>query len=941
MLAILLIIALICFWMLSGLSVFAIFRSHTNLHLRLLISPALGLAVNIVLLFTLSRLGLPIKTVALPVFIFGILLAAYFCIFKKIIWKKRAFRQLFILGMLAILPFAWPLFYFGFDWLAFVNGDMSYYSLSSSRFLNYGYSQLPVSGNIFDDSDHSLQYWYFPNELGHRSGADILLAQLVSVSRLTAHQVYMPLIIACHVCVAIGAGALALLGSRKWSSALWTIALVALSPLLTLEVTMQLLAQAVGLVLLTSLCVSYAKGMGTCRTCAWVGVTILLFSALAIAYSELVPFFGLFVLVAETTRWKKWMDAKIRKIYLRTIIFLALGVCILLNSYLVDMVQFVMLTTGGSFKSAAMTMQSDGVSLFPHFFVPSGGALLWGLMPLSAQANSLLVVIGLIITLLLVGVVFFASIRGMLSAQMSMVMLVTAVSMYIGGNGFGLFKLAMFIQPFMLPTCVVLITLYVTRNFFHRLSLALLGLYFIPVQFVNIANVSGDVGQSRVPYASTAHFGEQLRALSDTVRLIKNIKVYSDTPLRELFLLQSYYFKGVVFSSISLPSTQEFLAEKFANILNKNDILKLTTSSSIEEREFQFDSSSTENSAKFTASIDDLKNSILLTSSKEFSPINRFNQPLGHKLYLNPIRDLKNHLVFKQTSQGTSYIGKDFAKGLRSLSDLESDLLFIEQTMTSIGRYHLYEVLGAEDDSRILLSLSASMNKNDDFRLPPVKVVGSSDSFLPLIGRGSARVVSSAIKPRKIGGSSYLGIDFGREGSFLGQERTGVMGWFGNNIKLDIRKTVAFARDISYITPKQYFELKRPHALQSFPSALENPSLEYSGIFEDGWISDAAYVILKNPYKSGQGSLYLSGLIPDVGGAPFSTTLTIRVNDQVVYKRLHTKGDIKISIPVAGIIAGNESAKVQIESSKLQRLPNGDDRPVSLLIHEIGFIVGS
>jgi hypothetical protein len=939
MLAILLIIALICFWVLNGLSIFAILRSHTNFYLRLLISPALGMAISVVCLFTLSRLGFSIKAVAFPLFLFGILLAVYFCVFKKITWKRRAFGQLFILGMVAIIPFAWPFLKFGFEWLAFVNGDMSYYSLSSSRFLNYGYAEMPASGNIYDDSDHSLAYWYFPNELGHRSGADLLLAQLVSVTGLTAHQVYMPLISACHVCVTAGAGALALLGSRRWVTALWATALAALSPLLTLEVTMQLLAQAIGLVFLTSLCVSYVKAMLDRGSLVWTGVTVVLFCGLAIAYSELTPFFGLFVLVTEATRWKKWTEAKMRKVYLRTIAVLALGVILVLNSYLIDVAKFVILAMGGSFKSAEMTIQASGLSLFPYFFVPSGGAVLWGWMPLSGQAISPVVVLGLMTTLLFIGGALVASIRGMPSAQMSIVMLAVAVSMYIGGNGFGLFKIAMFIQPFMLATCAMLVTLCLTRQLFHRLGLTLLGLSFIPTQLANITRVSGDVGEARVPYASTARFGEQLRELSSTARLVKNTKVYSDTPLRELFLLESYYFKGVIFSAAALPSTREFLAEKFAKNLSKSNIMKVTDTG-VEEREFYFDPALNGKIAKFKVSgNDDLKIATLISSSKEFSPINRFNQPSGRKFYLQSIHDLKNHLVFRQTSLGTSYVGKrGLAEGGVVLWDIEPDPFFIGQTMSSVGRYHLYEVLGSRQESKMLLSLSASMNRQNDFLLPFVNTVGSTVDSLPLVGRGSARVVSSAISPLRIGHLDYIGIDFGRDGSFLESERTGVMGWYGNNIKLDIRKTVAFARDISYIAPDQYAAFKRPQALQSFPAALENPNLEYSGIFEDGWLSDVAYVVLKALNKGEQGVLHLSGLIPDIDGVPFSTTLTIKINDQVVYQGLHSRGNVNISIPFVGANGDNQCVKVQVESSALQRLPHGDDRPVSLLIREMGFV---
>lgn len=923
-------------WLLVGLSVFSLMRMRSSFHLRLLLAPALGLALNIVILFALSRIGLPIKTVAIPVFVVGILLVGHFLFTRSVIWRHRSFAQLCFVIAITVIPFAWPLLKFGFDWLAFVNGDMSYYSLSSARFLDYGYSELPASGNIFDATDHSLAYWFQPNVLGHRAGADILLAHIVGITGLTAHQVYMPLIIACNTCVAIGAGALALITARKWSAALWTIVIVAFSPLLALEVTMQLLAQTAGLAFLASLCVAYNKSMQENRESAWPITTIFLFSALAIAYSEVVPFFALYVLVKEVLRARQWMKPRLRKIYVKTSVVLVLGVALLLNKYLIDVVKFVSLAMGGSFKSAAMTIQTSGISLFPHFFLPSGGALLWGWMPLANYTNSVVIIAGLTATLLFVALALAFAIRGNAPSQMSVVMLTVAASMYIGGNGFGLFKIGMYIQPFMLATCISVAVLYITRKKILQISLACLGLSFIPASGLHVMRVSTTVGHAIVPYASTDGIAHQLVELGDAARAMTPTRVYSDTPLRELFLLQSYYFKGVEFQSLSTPSPKSSYNEKYSPLLSTTDKAKLSANHG-NELEFDFGASGPGVPAKFFQSDFNVVADTLLSATREFSIINRSTQPAGRKLYLQAINDLENHLVFKQTSQGTSFLSKNFADGGVALWVGESDPMFSKQTMSSVGRYHVYEVLGVKQGSRILVSLTDSMNKQDDFLLPTVQVVGNNSVRLPLVGRGSARVLSPPVDPRKLGNSAYIGIDFGRSGSFFEQERSGPMRMFGKNIKLDIRKTVAFARDISYITPGQYNAFKRPENLHGFPSALQNPGLEYSGIFEDAWVSDIAYVILNAPQKGQQRVLHLLGQIPDIEGAPFSTTLTIKINNEIVYSGLHTKGDVNISIPVVGTYDSRKGIKVQIESSGLQRLPRGDGRPVSLLLKELGF----
>ncbi len=933
--AIIFTVSLLALWMLAGFGLFAAVRFRSDFYLRLLFAPAVGIASNVIVLFTLSRLGYPIKTVAMPILLGMLLLAGYFLLTQRRVWRRRAFVGCFLLILATIIPFAEPFIKYGVEWLAFVNGDMSYYSLSSTRFLNYGYSELPPSGNIYDESDHSLAYWFFPNVIGHRSGADLLLAQIVGVSGLTAHQVYMPLTIACHACVAAGAGALALIGTRKWFSASWAIILVVLSPMLAQEVTRQLLAQTLGLAFLAGLCVAYVKAMEVGRPGIWAGVSVLLGSALAIVYSEVMPFFLLFVIVSEIARWRKWISDKVRSQYLRVMVVMSVGGLLLLNSYLVDVVRFIMLSMGGSFQSSVMSMQGNGLSLFPHFFLPSGGALLWGWLPFGTQANQAAIIAGILATFLFVVSVLVAVPRNLPSVRMSLVMMAVAASMYIGGNGFGLFKIAMFIQPFMLATCVILATLWVTHTLLRQIGLGLLGLSFVPALLDNVEKVSGEIGQSRVPYASTGQLGRQLKELSGVARQMGADGVYSDTPSREFFLLQSYYFKDIFFRATSLPSLRRPVAEKFAGSTGGRDKLR-NVDEVVVDRGFDFGAG---RSFKFKATeLPGKEKALLLNASGAFSPINRLSQPANRRLYLQPIHEKNNHLVYKQTSLGTSYVSRvsRLDHGDVGLWGVEPDPMIPGETISGIGRYHLYEVLNPIPDSRMLLSVTASMNKGDDFRLPPAIIYGGGEVRMPLVGRGSARVIGPGIGPRHIEGGSYIGVDFGREGSFLERKRSGVMELYGSDVKLDIRKIVGFARDISYVSPAWYDNLRRPFAVRGFPDALRNPALEYSGIFEDGWVSEAAYVVLGVPGSSR--ALQLSGMIPDVDGNTFSTSLRVLVDGRLAYQGQHTKGSFNISIPVAGIVGGKQSIRVLVESSNLQRLPNGDDRPVSLLINEIGFV---
>lgn len=941
-------IILVLIWVFIGLGFFSLLKIRGSNFLKFFLAPALGLAVNIISLFILSRCGYPIKTVAIPLVIAGGFLIGYFLLRDRNILRSRIFIYFCLLCMCGFLPFTWPMLNFGFDWLAFVNGDMAFYSLSSSRFLHYGYSELPVGGIINDATDLSLSYWMEQNILGHRAGADLLLAEMVSLTGLSAHQIYMPLIVACNSLVAISAGALTFTSCGKKSSAFWTTSLVMLSPFLALEVTMQLLAQTIGLIFLVSSCVVYSKTQDAKDSILWTIVLIFLFCALAISYSEITPFLLAYFFIKELMGIKKMLKSKhAQRIFWRTSLTFLLGVCLLLNFYILDVIKFILISMNSSFTSAAMTSQVSGVSLFPYFFVPSGGAMFWGWMPLAGDgANFIIVGLGMFAMLIFFALAIKYSLVGIASAQMSVVMFLIAGIMYFSGNGFGLFKIAMYLQPFCLSLCVAIIFLALSGKLLLKVSILIcLALSFLPAMITHVRRVSVDIGQSVVPFATTSRVASQLEVLGDEARQKNIVNIYSDTALRELFMLQSYYFKGIGFRSISMTrfgerNMEEKISDGWMPFLMgdlnsaRNANFKFN---SRQEMEFVFDSGV---SAKFFPSSYDIAQDSILSATREFSLVNRTLQPVGRKLYIKPIRDLGNHLIFRQTSQGTSFLSKNFSEGSVALWGAESDPMFPGQTMHSIGRLHLYEVLGAIRGSSVLISVTASMNKQDDFLLPPIKVEGDSVTYLPVVGRGSARVFSQPISPKNLGGAKYLGIDFGRTGSFFNQQRNGLMGFYGQDIKLDIRRTVAFGRDISYLSQDQRRVLEPPISLKDFPVDLQNNGLEYSGFFEDGWISEAAYAILKIPRQPGQLFLSLSGEIPNIRNNNFVTTILVKVDDKVIYSGLHEVGNLNIQIPVSKFqYVSSGRAKIQIESSEVQRLPNGDGRPTSILIKKLEFRV--
>jgi hypothetical protein len=150
---------------------------------------------------------------------------------------------------------------------------------------------------------------------------------------------------------------------------------------------------------------------------------------------------------------------------------------------------------------------------------------------------------------------------------------------------------------------------------------------------------------------------------------------------------------------------------------------------------------------------------------------------------------------------------------------------------------------------------------------------------------------------------------------------------------LDNRYLTAFVRNISLVTDEQARALKPPHAVSSFPADLAYEGLQYSGIYEDGWISERAFFILQ-PRTPGE-VLEVRGMVPMIARADFKTTLTVSVDGREVARKTLGLGDYVLKIPLA---SAADSRRIDLAFDQTQTLPGGDNRPTGGLIRSIGFV---
>src|SRR5262249_46955031 len=160
--------------------------------------------------------------------------------------------------------------------------------------------------------DYCQFYWLMHAAAMVRPGSDLVLAWVVSLTGLSAHQAFMPLILAFHLVLVSAAGALVFRSAEDAQPAWWTCALLTLSALTTLGTLYQLIAQVAGLALLAG-CVTVLlripHDLDRVAAARYGFLAALLVSALLVVYPEIFPFLVLAFLAHLAVTWRRWLAA--------------------------------------------------------------------------------------------------------------------------------------------------------------------------------------------------------------------------------------------------------------------------------------------------------------------------------------------------------------------------------------------------------------------------------------------------------------------------------------------------------------------------------------------------------------------------------------------------------------------------------------------------------
>ena len=922
-------LATFAFWGLVGFAVISVFKPRLRVLQGLLLSPAVGIAATILPVFFINRMGVPVKDFG------GILLPALALASVIVLAVNRPTfpvkRLLPYIGILvgALVLVGRPMFSYGFDWLSFSNDDMANFCLGAQRFLNHGFFDQPNLDDLRTGKEYSLVYWFMHVAGGVCSGSELMLAVIWAFSGLNAHQIYMPLMMALHLALIAGTGAMVVGVDKARRTPLITMGLLTISPLTSLGALYQLLGQLGGLTLLTAgVTLMYEPRHSTKAFKLLRGSVpaVMIVASILVWYPAVLPFFGLgwilhVLFVLRLRRQSAWT-------ILVPAVVVGVLVLIALNKYVVIAMTFLLAQASSGLESADM---SD--ILFPYFMVPSGLAAFWGLTPIAGDRRepfvSLSIAGGLILFYWLGRYVLPEQIkRADVPVSILLVMVAMSLLLFYCNNDYGLFKLAMYAQPFLMGVLAIelgrMSWSHAPRHAKIALPIALMLL--VISQYFYIDKSMGDKFGSfnELPNASPLKVNRQFEDLLKTISTnpAASPLLMLDTSSTVLAKFQMLYTN----ERQSFFPSRPFFRHMLRNWMGRKDAtLKMAVlteqyqTKTLEKNQFDV--------LKFDFSVN--RGSLYIYSPVRSDIFNSYSATqIAEKYFLVSSSDaVVNRLQFVHSTLGNHYYLGD--RKVAAFYPLENDPMFLGQKFSRLGRHLLFEAINPSNHPRVLMELSATVVKQFGSELPRPSVEGSPINF---VGRGSGRVFSGPITPSKIDGVTYVSIDMGRDGKQFASAPKGLMLLYGRSIPADNRHITVFGRDISLISQGQYQAIQPPANLKSFPSDLANKNLEYSGIYEDGWISERSFFVL-SPNASSK-FIAVTGSVPQIDDPKFSTVLNLSVNGEEVASQNLGLGNFEFKVPVTSLVP---KQRIEFTFSNYQTLPGADGRVTPAKINFIGF----
>jgi hypothetical protein len=912
MAALLLTFATLLYLALVGIAVLAAARANTGDLRVALTAPMVGSAMTVLPLFLVSQAGIGMAQGA-PTIVFVLAVVS-----AGVLAWKRPRVPIEVAGVAAIcvgglLLIARPMLEFGLRWIANANGDMANYVLMSTGLLNRGL----LAPDDLDAMAANRNFETFVGDLhraGARPGSDIALAAYSGVTTLAPYELFMSLNVALALGGMSAVAALALQATRRTWAAYVAACLLAISPLATYGVLQQLLPQVWGLALGAALFALLMRPEVHERR-PRLGDLVpigLLATALILVYVEFTPIVGaayvLYVAILAARRRLAFRSAAL--LWLGT----AATAVVVLQTYLPRELRF--LSTQASYGASEALAGSP----FAFVLVPAALPGVTGVTALPADplvhfldlvivASALMIVVGIVAA-------FATAARGVAASVMLVAFTGVAALLVAEGSDFGLFKLFMFIQPFVAAAVAVWLTLLPRGPvlFAAAAGVALLAALQLHTQW-------GYVDRSRSPIDLIHASDADLLPAFDGVVERARAPIVSATENPMLAKLEaarmgnrSLYF---ISRKMAITARDELRPDRVDGWIDRRFRV-------LDPRRARIDQF--EENARASKALASGRCVVALQTGSQLV-FNRRSLPEGSPDLVGRPCNVPNTLVFVNSDLGQHFYG--YTKRRRvSFYQLEQDPFHAGHTFAGFGRYALFRVLNPTGAVRLELSLTNTVRGDASDTLPHASVVGRNRVPLPIVGRGSAAVVSRPFTPQLIAGQPYVLLDLGTDGHLNRQVRSGVAGLYGRHVALDPRVLAAYVRNVSLVSDDAYRRERAPVSRSRFPSDLFGRGLEYSGFYEDGRVAERSYAVLDG---RGRSALVLrADVLPRA-----ARRLEVRVDDRVVFSKAVDPGSLDLRIPLQWR-AGDRS-RVELSWAGTEPLSEADRRPAAALVKFLGF----
>jgi len=894
-----------------------------------LLGPATGLAVVVLSVMVFNQAGWPIRAFAWPLTL-GLTAAATGIFFwRRPLLPMRALAPFLAVVVFSLLWTGWPLLRFGFGWLSYVNDDFVNYCLAAERFKDFAFWRVPTMAEL-GGQDIAQYYWFMHVPGLMRFGSEIILSWMSALTGVKSLGIFMPVIIGLGLIQIASTAALVLHRGRWRWRALIAIALLAASPLFMLGTLYQLIAQVGGLgLMLAATAVLTAPLPGPRRRVVpSILVLAIIGAGLAVTYPEVTAFTVLATVGAVAVDAIRQRRVPVNRITL--VVYGIFGVILLLRYNTLSYMFTIILQMGSGFRSVDLSL-----SLFPYFMIPTGLANLFGLMPLSINFaepyTSLTIIAGLLALLTALGFALRDSLRAAPMAVLLLVQFVLAIRLMRAGNDFGLYKIAMFMQPALAAALAAALLKLPWSRLTAPLGVLVAAACCAPTALyytrVSQGEKAGGITEAKLASilgTKAPDVPPQTRLLTDINNLVAaKVAAFElrGTDLR--FLSRDYYQQIAPIEFERLGDTLVGLHPRFDDLMRTRAMLEQRDVSTIRTHQL-FDRSVPAPALSLGR---EGMTDAYLTLDASLGLFNKLRIPPGAQAQtyfkLLPATEARNHLVFMHTGRGNHYYLGD--RNFIAIYQQEADPYTSRQDITGLGRFLLLRVEQPDQEFYVrILASKTFMGRGHTAWSPGSQILGASPVPIAFPGNGAVNRIVGPIKPVFRDGAAYIAIDFRETPVQFPFQRSGLQSLYNTQVPLDSRKLVAYGRDISALSAAEVAALPRPTKLSRFPDdLLFAVGLEYSGIYEDGWLSPESEFVLGGGGPDAW--IRVRGFVPELPGAPLGRgTMTVKLPGGEV-ELPAAIGSFDWLLPVG---AADGLARLGLSFSTGAPLRNKDDRPV-------------